>query len=233
MWKPSLKLEQILLFSLLLCGWMAVPTQAETSMRFEVSLKKGITSAPQTGRLFVILSRNDKTEPRAAMGILGLDAPFLLARDVTNLTPGVLSVLDQKAITFPITNLSELPASDYFAQALLSVNTDLRAPDAPGNLYSEVKKIHLDPAHGGASALQLGRQIPAEQLPPDTGLVKFVKMQSQLLSKFYGRPIYLQAGIILPRDFAREPKRKYPLWVRIGGWGARYTGGQRVDGRHV
>ena len=30
--------------------------------------------------------------------------------------------------------------------------------------------------------------------------------------------------MILPRDFAREPDRRYPLRVHIGGYGARFTG---------
>ena len=45
-----------------------------------------------------------------------------------------------------------------------------------------------------------------------------------LLSEFYGRPMFLRAGVILPRDFAREPERKYPLRVHIGGYGGRFTG---------
>ncbi len=61
--------------------------------------------------------------------------------------------------------------------------------------------------------------------------MKFVKIQSPSLSKFHGRPIYLRAGIILPRDFEREPNRKYPLWVRIGGWGARYSGVNSLMGK--
>ncbi len=198
-------------------------TGAATTLKFEVDLQDGLTASSQTGRLFVILSRKGKTEPRTMLGGAGVDAPFVLARDVADLTTGKVSVVDQKAITFPITNLSELPAGDYFVQALLSVNTDLRSPGSPGNLYSEVRKLHLDPARDGTQELKLTRQIPPEQLPPDTELVKFIKIQSPLLSKFHGRPILLRAGIILPRDFAREPGRKYPLWVRIGGWGGRYT----------
>ena len=58
---------------------------------------------------------------------------------------------------------------------------------------------------------------PAEQLPADTEQIKFVKIQSKRLSEFYGRPIFLRAAIVLPRDYARDPSRRYPLWVRIGG----------------
>ena len=97
-------------------------------------------------------------------------------------------------------------------------------PAAPGNLYSKPQKIHFDPAQGGSWKLELTQQIPPEQLPPDTDQIKFIKIQSKRLSEFYGRPIFLRAGVILPRDYAREPSRRYPLWVRIGGLNGRYTG---------
>jgi S-formylglutathione hydrolase FrmB len=35
--------------------------------------------------------------------------------------------------------------------------------------------------------------------------------------------MYLRAGVILPKNFARESDRKYPLRVHIGGYGARFT----------
>ena len=69
--------------------------------------------------------------------------------------------------------------------------------------------------------------MPEETLPPDTELVKHIKIRSRLLSDFHGRPIDLRAGVILPRDFARQPDRRYPVRVHIGGYGGRYT---NVDG---
>ncbi len=192
--------------------------------RFEVSIAKGLVSTPQTGRLFVILSQKETPEPRMLLGRTGPDAPFVLARDADNFAPGMTDILDQNVITFPITNLAALPAGDYFVQAFLDSNRDLHLPStAPGNLYSAVLKARLDPAQDSVVKLELTHQISPEKIPPDTELVKFVKIQSRLLTEFHGRPIYLRAGIILPRDYAREPDRKYPLWVRIGGLGARYT----------
>ena len=65
--------------------------------------------------------------------------------------------------------------------------------------------------------------FPAEKLPADSDFVKYLKIQSRLLSDFHGRPIYLRAGVILPRNFAREPDRRYPLVVHIGGYASRFT----------
>ncbi|MCX6915247.1 MAG: hypothetical protein NT167_19750, partial [Verrucomicrobia bacterium] len=133
-------------------------------------------------------------------------------------------MLDQTAFAYPLTNLSALPTGDYFAQALFDCNADLRFTAAPGNLYSKPQQIHFDPAQGGSWNLELTQQIPPEQLPPDTDQIKFIKIQSKRLSEFYGRHIFLRAGVVLPRDYAREPSRRYPLWVRISGLNGRSTG---------
>jgi len=203
---------------------LAANTPNPASFQFEVTVKKDLATAAKDGRLFVILARTNNPEPRLTLGRTGLDAPQVLARDLSDFAPGSVAVLGQAAFAFPLTNLAALPAGNYFAQALFDCNADLRSPEAPGNLYGKPRKIRLDPAQGGTWKLDLDRQIPPERLPADTEQVKFVKIQSRRLSEFYGRSIFLRAGVILPRDYAREPSRRYPLWVSIGGFNTRYTG---------
>jgi hypothetical protein len=102
-------------------------------------------------------------------------------------------------------------------------NRDLNLANAPGDLYSDSSKVYIDPARGGLVPLVLTRQIPAEQMPEDTEHVKYIKFPSRLLSQFHGRPMYLRVGVILPRDFDKEPGRRYPVRVKIGGYGTRFT----------
>jgi S-formylglutathione hydrolase FrmB len=200
----------------------------ETALRFEVSLRPSLLSAPQDGRLFVILAHSDSPEPRTAITRASEDAPFSFARDVSGFSSNSPVVLDQASFAFPLAGLSSLPPGDYWVQALFDFNRDIRLPNAPNNLYSQPKKLHLDPATSGLVKLELSRQLPPDTLPADTAQNKFIKIQSRLLSDFYHRPIYLRAGVILPKDYEREPSRRYPLWVRIGGFGTRYTAVTRL-----
>ena len=217
--------------SLLLClpfclasaAAFAANSPSPAPFQFEVSVNRGMAAPAKDGRLFIILARTNNPEPRLTVGRTGQNAPQVLARDLKGFAPGAVAVLDASAFAFPITNLASVPAGDYFAQALFDSNTDLRMRDAPGNLYSKPQKIHLDPAQGGDWKPELTERIPPERLPAETAQIKFVKLQSKLLTEFYGRPIFLRAGIILPRDYEREPSRRYPLWVRIGGLDTRYT----------
>jgi photosystem II stability/assembly factor-like uncharacterized protein len=157
-----------------------------------------------------------------------MDAPPILGRDVNNFGPGVVATIDRSAAPFPIASLDALPPGDYYVQALFDSNIDLKSVNAPGNRYSDIRRLHLDPRDGGTVKLELTRTVPPEQLPPDDAYIKYVRIRSNLLTRFHGRPIYLRAGVILPRDYAVDPNRRYPLRIHIGGYGTRYTA---VQGR--
>ncbi len=199
-------------------------SDAGTTLRFAVTVADDLGAVKGlSGRVLVVLGRADGGEPRLEIGHTGMNAAPLLGRDVAGLVPGKEAILDDRSVIFPIGHLGDLRPATYAVQAILHTNPDLNVVNAPGDLYSAVKKVKLDPATGGTIALELTRAIPEETLPPDTGLVRYVKIRSSLLSSFHRRPIFLRAGVILPRDFAREPDRRYPLRVHIGGYGARFT----------
>ena len=79
-------------------------------------------------------------------------------------------------------------------QALLDVNEVLSDLDSPGNRFSLTQTIAL--ADGPVSLqFNLSETVPAEQLPEDTDLLKFVRIRSELLSAFYGNDIFLRASV--------------------------------------
>ncbi|HEY0078012.1 MAG TPA: alpha/beta hydrolase-fold protein [Pyrinomonadaceae bacterium] len=204
-------------------------SQSSGALRFEVKLARGLTVAAQTkGRLFVVLSRRREPEPRTTVGETGMDAPVVLARDLERLAPDAVGLLDASAAIFPLETLSQLPAGEYFVQALFDSNVDLKSVNAPGNLYSDVQSVRLDASRGATVRLELARRVLPEELPAETEYVKYVRLQSKLLSAFHKRPIYLRAGIILPRGHASDRGARYPLRIHIGGYGARFDGVERM-----
>jgi S-formylglutathione hydrolase FrmB len=210
--------------AILLFGNVPRAEQQAATLRFEVSVAPELGSQPHSGRLFVLLGRAARPEPRqVAEWSVGLNGLPMFARDVTGLTPQNAGVIDQQCAAFPVNSLSEITPGTYFVQAVLDSSLDLKSLNSPGNLYSRLQRLDLDPRRSGIVKLQLTEQIGPEQLPAETAYFKYVKLQSQLLSKFWGRPIYLRAAIILPRDYEREPERRYPVRVHIGGYGTRYT----------
>ena len=201
--------------------WLIVPRV--DPLHFEITSNLPTAS----GRLFLVIAKSDRPEPRTRIGETGMNAPPVLGRDVKNFAPGGVASIDRTAAIFPIPSLDALPAGDYYIQALFDSNIDFGSVNAPGNRYSEVQRVRLDPGAGGTIKLSLTKTIPAEQVPADDQYVKYVRIQSNLLTRFHRRPIYLRAGVILPKDYG-TPNRRWPLRVHIGGYGTRYPAVQRL-----
>ena len=205
-------------------------------LRFEVSFPAAVHAGPITGRVFVMVSRDisrcgagpaaasGPCEPRLQVSRTGV--PFW-GRDVEGLKPGGVAVIDATDLGSPLEHLSDLPAGDYYVQAMLNVYSEFKRADGhtvwmhddqwegqhwqrgPGNLYSTVQKMHVDPA-SGVIKLVTDQVVPPVVVPADTKYVKHIKFQSALLTKFWGRPIYLGAVVLLPRDYDKETI-KYPV----------------------
>jgi len=102
----------------------------------------------------------------------------------------------------------------------------------PGNFYSKPQKIHLDPQNGQVVRIALTEKIPpidqegaqvdsvddwnssgvARDLK-DTKWIRHERIQSALLTKFWGRPVYLGAVVLLPDAWSEHPDAHYPLLV--------------------
>jgi len=201
----------------------AGPDRAESRLRFEVSLRPGLVPSPQDGRLLVLLGRKGDPEPRQQVGIPDREDPVILGRDVRGLVPGRPAEVDGRAAIYPLISLAGLPPGDYFVQAVLAVNRDLRGINRPGDLFGAPVRMHLDPARRARILLELSEKEPPDAPPPDGEFVRYMRIESRLLSEFHHRPIFLRAGVILPRDHGKDPARRFPLRVHIGGYGARYT----------
>lgn len=209
---------------------------AQSSLpRFEVSLPAGHKQAI-TGRLFVIVARSDVPEPRLQVGAWN-SRTEMLGRDVTDLQPGTSTSIDALTLGYPMKSVRELPAGDYYVQALFNVYTRFSRSDghtiwahmdqwegqqfnlSPGNLYSEVQRVHLDPVSGYSVRLSLTKVIDPIKVPEDTRYVKRIKIQSKLLTEFWGQPIYLGATVLLPEGYQAHPQAHYPVIYSQGHFG--------------
>ena len=211
-------------------------TVRAAAAKFEVSFPATLDPGPITGRVFVILTRNAQSEPRYQAGGYGRSVPFF-GVDTDALKAGQSAVIDASVPGYPLKSLSDIPAGDYYVQAVLNVYTQVHRKDghtiwvhmdqwegqqwnrSPGNLLSDARKIHLDPAAGFDIKLDFSRKIPAVQVPGETAWVKRIKMQSKLLSEFWGHRIYIGATLLLPKGYAQNPERRYPAVYIQGHFG--------------
>ena len=72
--------------------------------------------------------------------------------------------------------------------------------------------------------MSLDRLIPPIPDPPETKYIKHVRIQSQRLTKFWGRPMFLGAHVLLPEGFASHPDARYPLVINHGHFPSTFDG---------
>lgn len=173
----------------------------------------------------------DPDEPRFQISDHA-DTQQVFGIDVDGFAPGSRVIVDASADGYPVETLPRIAAGDYEVQALLNVYETFHRADGhvvklpmdrgegqdlnrkPGNLVSRPVRAHLDPASGGVIRLELTERLPPVQLPEDTRFLKHVRIQSKLLSDFWGRPMFLEAVVLLPDGWAEHPKARFPLVVR-------------------
>jgi len=114
---------------MLLAFSMLVPFAAGAArVTFEISYPSSLDPGPITGRVFVMISRSNQQEPRLQAGSYGGSVPFF-GVDVDQLKPGDAAAIDGATLGFPLTSLNDLPAGDYYVQALLNVYTQFHRKD--------------------------------------------------------------------------------------------------------
>jgi hypothetical protein len=212
---------------------LAVEPLAAAPLRFAVSFPAGHSAEPLDGRLLLFISGDDAEEPRFQIGD-GPDTQLVFGIDVDGLAPGAEAIVDASAEGYPLASLDAVPAGEYHVQALLhryetfhlanghTVKLPMdrgegqRWSRAPGNLYSTPQRMRVDPSSGGTIRIELDQVIPPIEPPADTRYVKHVKIQSKLLTEFWGRPMHLGAVVLLPWGFDEHPDARYPLMVNHG-----------------
>lgn len=203
--------------------------------KFSISFSKSVSEAPLDGRVLLFIADNNKTEPRNQ---LSDDAPSQLVYglNVDALKPGQSATIDASVFGYPVKSIAQLPAGEYWVQAMLHRYETFKRADghtvklpmdrgegqqwrsAPGNLFSKPFKIKYNPKSTQTFQVVMDQQNPPLPDPKtkETKYIKYFKMRSEMLSKFWGRDMYLAAWVLLPHGFDEHPEARYPLCVYHG-----------------
>jgi hypothetical protein len=230
---PIMKLISFLLAFLALAP-AALPqpdSPGAGELKFAVSFDATIHPGPITGRVYVMISRNGDRQPRFQVGPSGV--PFW-GFNIDQLPAGVNELIDGSVFGYPLESIRDIPPGDYFVQAFINVYTEFKRSDGhtiwmhndrwegqdwrrgEGNLFSEVTKIHLNPKSSGTISLVCTEANPPVTLPEDTKMVKHIRIQSRLLTDFWGQPMYLGATVLLPKGYDENPGQSYPVNYQHG-----------------
>ncbi len=215
-------------------GRGAVARNGAPGPRFAISFPAGRNAQPLDGRIILVVSNNDRREPRFQNDVYNPATQLSFGIDIHALAPGREAVIDGRTPGFPLQSLDEVPPGDYWVQAVLHKYETFHRADghtvklpmdrgegqhwnrAPGNLLNTPLKVHLDPRADAVVRLSLDREIPPLPEPKDTKYVKYLKLKSERLTTFWGRPMYLGAIVVLPEGFDEHPDARYPLMINHG-----------------
>ncbi|HSA96221.1 MAG TPA: alpha/beta hydrolase-fold protein [Acidobacteriota bacterium] len=201
-------------------AWSAAP---QSYTKFEVAIDPAVRAEAVDGRILLLLSRTDKFRP-------GPTGTPVFGVNVDGLKPGAKAVVDEKALGHPVRSLRDVPPGEYYVQAWLNVYTTFKRSDgktiklhqdqgegqdwrrSPGNLYSEPVRIKLEAGKKAAAVpLVLNKVVPPIAPYQDTEWLKHVRIQSRLLTEFWGQPMFIGANILLPKGYDEHPDVRYPV----------------------
>jgi hypothetical protein len=204
-----------------------------TKIKIDVTISDSLKVESLDGRLLLMLSNNDKDEPRFQIND-GPSSQLIFGKNVEGMKPGETITFTEEDFGFPIESLKDIPEGDYHIQALLhtyetfnlSTGNIVKLPmdngegqqwnKSPGNLYSSPTKISFSPSGSSELKVALNNIIPEIPQPEDTEWIKHIKFKSEKLSEFWGRDMYLGAHVLLPKGFDEHPEAKYPLMIFHG-----------------
>jgi hypothetical protein len=207
---------------------LGLPGRVCCAQTVTVSFPASVSAKALDGRVLLLLSNDPGEEPRMQIDDSMLSQQ-VFGVTVDGLKPGEAVVVGDGAAGYPRASLKDVPEGDYTVQAVLNVYETFHradgsvvklAPDrgegqhwniAPGNLYSKPVKVHVGP--GAAVNVSMDEVMPAIAPVADTKYIRHIRIQSALLTKFWGTPMYLSAVVMVPEGFDAHPLARFPLIV--------------------
>src|SRR6185503_2559620 len=166
---PTYTARSILLIAAVTTLWQSsAAAQQNTTptarLRFGISFPAARSAQPLDGRIILVISNNDKREPRFQNEVYEADTQLGFGIDVDSLGPGTEAYVDGGTFGYPLESIAEIPPGDYWVQAVLNKYETFHRGDghvvklhmdqgegqhwntSPGNLYNKPIKVHVDPA---------------------------------------------------------------------------------------
>lgn len=208
-------------------------TPPEPVLNFSISVDKKFADGPFDGRIMLMIAKTNDPEPRFQISD-GPSSQLIFGITVDSLQAGQEVLIDSTVFGYPVSSIKNIPPGDYYIQGFLNKYTTFNLANghtvklhkdqgegqqwhsSPKNLFSTPQKVTIDPAVGGNFKIVLSSEIPPIPDPVDTEYIKHIKIESKLLSEFWGRPMYLGANILLPHNWDKQPEAKYPLMIFHG-----------------
>ena len=206
-------------------------SNGDNKIKFEIDYSNEFQDDGFDGRVLLMISNNNNAEPRFQIND-NHNTQMIFGIDVDSWNANEKIIIDAEAFGYPIKSINDIEEGEYYVQALLhkyetfnlSTGYTVKLPKdqgegqkwniSPKNLYSTPKKIKIKKSQ--TINITLDNEIPPIEPAKDTEYIKHIKIKSEMLSKFWGRDMYLQANVLVPHGFDKKSKTRYPLMIFHG-----------------
>lgn len=173
----------------------------------------------ESGRMFLFLTHNTQGEPYTQTFPFPGARTFIFAKNISDFNKEQQLELnyDKTWISTVDWTFDEVPEGEYYIQVLWDQDRQESRINAPGNIYSEKQKIKIN--KNLTADLELSEKIePTKVIEHD--LSREINFKSELLTKFWNKPMSVKASILLPHNY--DPKKAYAIRYNVAGYGGRY-----------
>jgi enterochelin esterase-like enzyme len=189
---------------------------ADASIKFKIKIDPAMTAdGPVSGRLLIFMTRQEKPLEMIEPDFTNPDAVWISGMEVTNFTADKPVLLDADDLSFPQA-FSTAPKGEYQIQALLDVDHSYTYNGTgDGDIYSAVRKAKMP---DDETELTLSNRLTPQQtaIPEKTYMINF---ESPALTKFWGRPVKMQASVVLPPSYDKDDgTQKFPVVYDVHGY---------------
>lgn len=198
--------------SFALCLVAAVSAQ---SVHFKINVDSSVAKQPLSGRLLIFMTNNPKPLEEIEPDFMNPNAVYISGTEIRNLEAGKPIEINADELSFP-QKFSAAPQGEYQVMALLDTNHSYTYDGTgAGDVYSPVVKVSMPAA---ATELTLSKIVPERKydIPANAKVIEF---ESPMLSAFWGRPIKMQASVVVPPGYEKNKSQKYPTVYAIHGYG--------------
>ncbi len=184
--------------------------------------------APISGRLLVFMKAG-VGDKKVEVSEFHPGDVAVAAMEIHDLKPGATLEFDADQIAFP-KPFDEMPKGTYEVQALLDVdhtyNYSERGPEdwisdvvaltawTPGSTEPVLVLDH-HPEEGG----QLAKMVADARKKATQGTARLEEFESPVLTKFWGKPTFVKAWVILPPGYEDDAKQTWPTAYWTHGFG--------------
>lgn len=214
---------RLLLTALFLFGLIA-NSQAQDNgfdLSVNVTVNEGLRkNFVEEGRMYLFLTEDLKGEPYKKTFPMPWSKSYIFAKNMVKLKPkkGTELKHDDEWISTADWTLNEVPSGEYNVQVFWDHDISESRINAAGNHYSLAKTITIDKST--TIDLELSETIEPRKVI-EHELSREVEMKSELLSKFWNKPMSLKIAVLLPHDY--DSTKAYPIRYNVAGYGGRYT----------